>query len=146
MRNRPLFPLTRMAGAHWGMARTVTLPHPHLIWLRSAATLLISAVIGQAGFAAAAIGRDKSYFLFHAIGAGVTLTLGIASAICYTVLRRTAGPVLLWLAWATAAAIIVQFVLGKLEIADAHIFLGVLIAMLATALTSWTYRHPAPAE
>lgn len=128
------------------MARTSTLPHPHLIWLRSAATLLISAVIAQAGFAAAAIGRDKSYFVFHSINAGVTLTLGIACAICFTVLRRTAGPVLLWLAWATGVAIIVQFVLGMLEIADLHVFLGVLIAMLATALTSWAYRHPAPAD
>ncbi len=128
------------------MARTLTLPHPHLIWLRTAATLLISAVIAQAGFAAAFIGRDKSYFPYHAIGAGVTLTLAIGCAICFTVLRTTAGPVLLWLVWTTAAAIVVQFVLGKLEIADVHVFLGVLIAMLATALTSWTYRHHAPAE
>ena len=86
------------------MTARVELPHPHLIWLRSAATLVISAVIGQAGFAAAAIGRrDKSYFFFHAIGAGLTLTLAIGCAICFTVLRRTAGRVLLWLAWATAA-------------------------------------------
>mgnify|MGYP003488172622 CR=1 FL=1 len=127
------------------MAGNLTLPHPHLIALRSAATLLISAVIGQAGFAAAAIGRDKSFFAFHVIGSGVTLTLAIACAVCFTVLRRTAGPVLLWLAWSTAAAIVLQFVLGKLEVADVHIFLGVLIAMLATALPSWTYRHPAPA-
>jgi hypothetical protein len=127
------------------MTARVELPHPHLIWLRSAATLVISAVIGQAGFAAAAIGRrDKSYFFFHAIGAGLTLTLAIGCAICFTVLRRTAGRVLLWLAWATAAAVVVQFGLGKLEIADWHIFLGVLIAMLTTALTSWTYRRPPP--
>jgi len=126
------------------MAALSKLPHPHLIVLRTAATLVISAVLAQAGFAAAALGRDKSYFAAHAIGAAVTLTLGIASAICYTVLRRTAGPVLLWLAWATAGALVVQFTLGKLEVADVHIFLGVLIAMLATALTSWTYRLPAP--
>lgn len=129
------------------MAARVELPHPHLIWLRSAVTLLISAVIGQAGFAAAAIGkRDKGYLVFHAIGAGVTITLAIACAICFTVLRRTAGRVLLWLAWLTAAAIVVQFTLGKLEIADVHIFLGVLIAMLTTAVTSWTYRRPPPTE
>jgi branched-subunit amino acid ABC-type transport system permease component len=70
--------------------------------------------------------------------------LAIGCAICFTVLRRTAGRVLLWLAWATAAAVVVQFTLGKLEIADWHIFLGVLIAMLTTALTSWTYRRPPP--
>ena len=46
----------------------------------------------------------------------------------------------------TAAAIVVQFTLGKLEIADVHIFLGVLIAMLTTAVTSWTYRRPPPTE
>jgi len=126
------------------MAAPSNLPHPHLIVLRTAATLVISAVLAQAGFAAAAIGRDKSYFAAHVIGAGVTLTLGIATAICFTVLRRTAGPVLLWLAWATAGALVVQFTLGKLAVADVHIFLGVLIAMLATALTSWTYRLAAP--
>jgi len=126
------------------MAAPSKLPHPHLILLRTAATLVISAVLAQAGFAAAALGRDKSYFAAHVIGAGVTLTLGIATAICYTVLWRTAGPVLLWLAWATAGALVVQFTLGKLEVADVHIFLGVIIAMLATALTSWTYRLPAP--
>ncbi len=128
------------------MAANLTLPHPHLIVLRSAATLLICAVIGQAGFAAAAIGRDKSWFAFHAIGAWLTLVLAIGCAVCFIVLRRTAGPVLLWLAVALAAAITVQFTLGRLEIADLHIFLGVLIAMLATALTSWTYRRPMPAE
>lgn len=126
------------------MASNLTLPHPHLIVLRTAATLVISAVIGQAGFAAAAIGREKSWFLFHAIGAWLTLALAIGCALCFTVLRRTAGRVLLWLAWAQAAAITVQFTLGRLEIADVHIFLGVLIAMLATALTSWTYRRAAP--
>ena len=125
---------------------SVTLPHPHLIALRTAATLVISAVIGQAGFAAAALGREKSWFLFHAIGAWLTLILAFGCAICFTVLRRTAGPVLLWLAWSLAAVVTVQFTLGKLEIADVHIFLGVLIAMLATALTSWTYRLPAPVE
>ena len=128
------------------MAGTLALPHPHLIVLRSAVTLLISAVISQAGFAAAFLGRDKGYLAYHAIGAGVALALGIACAICFTVLRRTAGTVLLALAWVTAAAIVVQFTLGMLEVEDAHIFLGVLIAMLTTALTSWTYRHPAPAD
>lgn len=126
------------------MAARVALPHPHLIALRTAATLVISAVIGQAGFAAAALGREKSWFLFHAINAWLTLILAFGCAICFTVLRRTAGRVLLWLAWSLAAAVTVQFTLGKLEIADVHIFLGVLIAMLATALTSWTYRLPAP--
>lgn len=126
------------------MLANVTLPHPHLIALRSAATLVISAVLGQAGFAAAAIGREKSWFAWHVAGSWVTLVLAIGCAVCYTALRRTAGTVLLGLAWATAAAIVVQFTLGRLEIADVHIFLGVLVAMLATALTSWTYRHPAP--
>src|SRR6476619_5882150 len=128
------------------MAVDLTLPHPHLIVLRTAATLVISAVIAQAGFAAAAIGRDKSWLAFHAIGAWLALVLAIGCAVCFIVLRATAGPVLMWLAVALAAAITVQFSLGRLGIADAHIFLGVLIAMLATALTSWTYRHPMPGE
>lgn len=128
------------------MANARSLPHPHLIVLRTAATLVLSAVIAQAGFAAAALGGDRSYFAFHAGNAYVTMTLTIGAAVAYTVLRRTAGPVLLSLAWAMVAAVVVQAVLGRLGIADFHIFFGVLTAMLATALTSWTYRHPAPSD
>lgn len=121
------------------------MPHPHLIILRTVATLLLSAVIAQAGFAAAGIARDQAYLGLHAIGAWVTLILAVGCGVVYTALRRTAGTLLVALAWAMAGLVTVQFTLGRLQIADVHIFTGVLTAMLATALTSWTYRHPMPA-
>lgn len=125
-----------------------TLPHPHLITLRLAATVLLSAVIGQAGWAAAMLGGEPRYARFHEVGAWVTLAVAVLTAVVYVVLRRSAGPVNLWLAVGLAVAVSAQFGLGETGQRGLHIFSGVLIAMLATALTSWTYRHqlPAPAE
>ena len=120
------------------------LPHPHLIALRLAATVLLSAVIGQAGWAAAMLGGESRYAPFHQVGAWVTLAVAVLSAVTYVVLRRSAGPVNLWLAVGLTAAIAVQIGLGETGQRSLHIFSGVLIAMLATALTSWTYRHKMP--
>ncbi|QFG67378.1 hypothetical protein [Ornithinimicrobium pratense] len=121
-----------------------TLPHPHLIALRLAATVLLSAVIGQAGWAAAMLGGESRYARFHEVGAWVTLTVAVLSALTYVLLRRSAGPVNLWLAVGLTVAIAVQISLGETGQRALHIFVGVLIAMLATALTSWTYRHKMP--
>jgi hypothetical protein len=38
----------------------------------------------------------------------------------------------------------VQYALGQSGDRALHIFVGVLLAMLGTALTSWTYRHAMP--
>lgn len=123
---------------------TPTLPHPHLIVLRVAATVLLSAVIAQAGWAAAWLGGDARYARFHDLGAWVTLAVAVLCVLTYVVLRRSAGPVNLWLAVGLAVAIVVQIGLGEAGRTDVHIFGGVLVAMLATALTSWTYRHRMP--
>lgn len=45
------------------------------------------------------------------------------------------------LALLLAAVSVAQYALGEMELLGLHIFLGVLIAMVATALTSWTFRH-----
>ncbi|WP_131103188.1 hypothetical protein [Ornithinimicrobium sufpigmenti] len=121
-----------------------SLPHPHLIALRLAATVLLSAVIGQAGWAAAMLGGESRYAAFHQAGAWVTLAVAVLSAVTYVVLRRSAGPINLWLALGLTVAIAVQIGLGQTGQRAVHIFSGVLIAMLATALTSWTYRHKMP--
>ncbi|AXH96822.1 hypothetical protein [Ornithinimicrobium avium] len=121
------------------------LPHPHLLTLRLAATLLLSAVVGQAGWAAAVLGGEPGYARFHEVGAWVTLGLSLLCALVYVVLRRSAGPVNLWLAVGLAVAVSVQFGLGQAGQRALHIFGGVLVAMVATALTSWTYRHQLPA-
>ena len=126
-------PLPGLAGAQ--------LPHPHLIVLRSLATLVLSAVVAQAGWAAAFLGGQGQFTGYHRWGAWVTLTIVVGSALGYAVLRRSAGPVNTTLAVLVALAVVAQVVLGRLGVTSPHIFLGVLIAMLATALTSWTYRH-----
>ena len=118
-----------------GMPLPASLPHPHLIVLRSAATLVLSAVVAQSGWAAAFIGGRSRYLALHEVGAWVTLVVVLAAVAVYLVLAAALG-----------VAVVVQAALGFSRIVDVHVFLGVLIAMLATALTSWTYRHSLPEE
>lgn len=123
------------------------MPHPHLVVLRSAATVVISCVVAQAGFAAAILNGELERLRNHEVGAWVTLVSTLAAAAIYLVLRRSAGTVNVTLAVVLAVAVSVQFTLGRRDDVLAwHIFLGILIAMLATALTSWTYRHAMPDE
>lgn len=109
--------------------------------LRTLVTLQLSAIIGQAGWAAAALGGEERYWRFHEIGSWVTGVISLVSMAAYVVLKRSAGTVNLALAILLGLAVGVQFLLGENALVAEHIFLGVLIAMLATALTSWTYRH-----
>lgn len=121
------------------------MPHPHLIVLRSAATVVISCVVAQAGFAAAILNGEHERHRNHQVGAWVTLVSTLAAAVLYLVLRRSAGAVNVSLAVVLAVVVSVQFALGQgYDVLAWHIFLGILIAMLATALTSWTYRHRMP--
>ncbi|MDO5628344.1 MAG: hypothetical protein Q4G43_08500 [Mobilicoccus sp.] len=117
------------------------MPHPALIVLRTMATLVLSAVIGQAGWAAAALGGETRYWAFHSLGALVTLAVCVVTAIVYVGMRKVAGVVNTVLAVLVALVVGAQYALGEAGHMAEHIFLGVLIAMLATALTSWTYRH-----
>ena len=109
--------------------------------LRSVATVLISAIIAQAGWAAAALGGEPHYWRNHAVGAPITLGLCVAAAVVYVVMRRSAGRVNVALAVGLALAVAAQYGLGEVHVIGWHVFLGTLIAMLVTALTSWTYRH-----
>lgn len=122
------------------------MPHPHLIILRSVVTIALSCLIGQAGWAAALLGGEAGYRLHHQVGAWVTLAVCVAGAVVYVVLRRSAGPVNVALAVALAVAAGAQYALGEAASTSAHIFVGVLLVMLGTALTSWTYRHTMPIE
>lgn len=117
------------------------LPSPPMMVLRCVATLEISAVIAQVGWAAASLGGQERYEAFHAVGALVTIAICVVGALVYVVLRRHAGPVNVTLAVALAALLGVQYLLGESHAVSLHIFFGVLLAMLVTALTSWTYRH-----
>lgn len=122
------------------------MPHPHLIILRTVATVVISCIIGQAGWAAAFIGGAGNYLPHHQVTAVVTVVVSVLSAVVYLLLRRSAGPVNVALAVALAVGVVAQYVLGETGMASLHIFWGVLLVMLGTALTSWTYRHQMPAE
>lgn len=119
------------------------MPPLPLIVLRSVVTVVLSALIGQAGWAAAFIGGGD-YRTHHRVGAWVTLGLCIAAAVVYVAIKRVAGPVNVTLAVLLAVAASVQFALGQSGQTSVHIFLGVLLVMLGTALTSWTYRHVLP--
>lgn len=131
---------------HSGGMALPAMPHPHLIAIRSAATVVLSCVIAQAGFAAAVLDGDLERVRSHQVGAWVTLAAALAAAVVYLVLRASAGLVNVVLAVLLALAVAGQFGLGRTGVRAWHIFLGVLVAMLATALTSWTYRHHMPAE
>lgn len=122
------------------------MPHPHLIVLRTVATVIISCIIGQAGWAAAFIGGSEEYYPYHRVGALVTVVICVLGAVVYLVLRRSAGLVNVVLAVALAVGVVVQYALGNAGMVSVHIFWGVLLVMLGTALTSWTYRHTMPAE
>ncbi len=122
------------------------MPHPHLIILRTVATVIISCIIGQAGWAAAFIGGSGNYRPHHEVTAVVTVLASLLGAVVYLLLRRSAGPVNVGLAVALAVGVVVQYALGETGMASLHIFWGVLLVMLGTALTSWTYRHQMPAQ
>ncbi|MFV0460585.1 MAG: hypothetical protein ACK5MT_17655 [Actinomycetales bacterium] len=118
--------------------------HPHLIVLRTAATVVLSCLIGQAGFAAAGLGRNPAWFGWHETGAVVTVCACLVSLVLYLLLRRIGGSVLMGLAVATTVMVLVQVGFAEAGWKDVHIFWGVLTVMVGTALTSWTYRHPPP--
>lgn len=118
-----------------------SLPPAPLIVLRCVATVELSALIAQAGWAAAFLGGSRQFRPVHELGGLLTLVLCAAGAVAYVVLRRAAGAVNVGLAVALAALVGVQYLLAQAQATAAHIFLGVLIAMIGTALTSWTYRH-----
>ena len=120
------------------------MPPTPLIVLRSVATVVLSALIGQAGWAAAFLGGDDGYRRYHQVGAWATLAVCVAAAVVYLAMRRAAGTVNVVLAVSVAAAASVQYALGEAGATSVHIFLGVLLVMLGTALTSWTYRHQLP--
>lgn len=122
------------------------LPHPHLIALRTAATIVLSCLVAQAGWAAAFLGGDTGYRAHHRVGAAVTVAVCVLAAGVYVVLRRSAGRVNVALAVLVAVGAGVQYALGEAGVTAQHIFIGVLLGMLGTALTSWTYRHTLPAN
>lgn len=116
---------------------------PLLLALQVGATILMSLAIGQAGLAAAFIsaGGSESLVAAHAINAWLVAAVTIALVILAVLYRRAGGPRWPLLAVAIVAVVeVAQIVLGRLGIAGAHIFLGVLFVTMATLLTSYLFR------
>lgn len=114
---------------------------PLLIAIQTEATLLMSLAIGQAGLAAAFItGRDalKKVHEINAFVVGTLVVITLLTAIAY---RRTGGP--RWPVGVSALLVVLtaaQITLGLIEVAGAHIFVGVLYVVSVTLFTSYLFR------
>ncbi len=103
---------------------------------------MIALAIGQAGLASGMLTRAPALNEFHGIVGFITLAVCVLTAVLGAIYVRDGGP--RWVLGLTAATAIVaaaQVGLGEAEVKDAHMFLGTLFAMLATALVSWVFRH-----
>jgi hypothetical protein len=114
---------------------------PLLIALQVGATILMSLAIGQAGLAAGFLSGTPGLKVVHGINAYALVTVTVGLLIMAVLYQRSGGPRWPLLAIGIIAVVeIVQVVLGRLEVAGAHIFLGVLFVVLATLLTSYLFR------
>lgn len=114
---------------------------PLLIAIQTEATLLMSLAIGQAGLAAAFItGRDalKEVHEVNAFVVGTLVVVTLVTAIAY---RRSGGPRWPVLVSALLVALTAaQIAMGLVEVAGAHIFVGVLYVVSVTLFTSYLFR------
>lgn len=112
-----------------------------LILLQTAATVVMSLAIGQAGLAAAFLTGHRALKQVHAVNGFLIVALTVACLVCAVLYQRNGGP-----RWPAAAAILLllvevaQIVLGESDVAGAHIFLGVLFVTSATLYTSYLFR------
>ena len=109
--------------------------------IQTGATVLMSLAIGQAGLAAAFLTGHRALKEVHAINGLLLVAVTVATLIGTVLHQRQGGPrwpVLaagLLLAWEA-----MQITLGELDVAGAHIFLGVIFVVLATLFTSYLFR------
>lgn len=113
-----------------------------LTLVRAGATVVIGLAVNQAGLASGYLGGVRSLKEFHEIFGFVTLagTL-IATVLAWRYVRDGGPRWMVWLAGSTALLATTQIGLAEAKVKGLHIFVGVLFAMLATAFTSWAYRH-----
>jgi CHASE2 domain-containing sensor protein len=114
---------------------------PLLVLLQTAATVLMSLAIGQAGLAAAFMTGHRSLKQVHEVNGFLLVAVTVATLVAAVLYQRSGGP--RWPVAATVLLIVVealQITLGEVEAAGAHIFLGVLFVAAATLLTSYLFR------
>ncbi len=103
---------------------------------------MIALAIGQAGLASGMLTRAPGLKELHGVVGFITLAVCVVTAVLGAIYVRDGGPRwVLGLCGATAVVAAAQVGLGEAEVKDAHMFLGTLFAMLATALVSWVFRH-----
>jgi len=114
---------------------------PLLILVQTAATVLMSLAIGQAGLAAAFLTGSRSLKEWHEFNGFLLAAVTVLTLVAAVLYQRGGGP-----RWPVAAAVLlvlveaVQITLGEAGAAGAHIFLGVLFVAAATLYTSYLFR------
>lgn len=109
--------------------------------LRVGATILMSLAIAQAGLAAGFLGGTANLKAVHGVNAYLLTAVTIGLLVLAVLYQRSGGPRWPLLAVGLVAVVeVVQIVLGRLEVAGTHIFLGVLFVVMATLLTSYLFR------
>lgn len=109
--------------------------------VQTEATVLMSLAIGQAGLAAAFLTGQKPLKEVHAINGLLLVVVTVATLVGAVLYQRQGGP-----RWPVAAAVLLivvealQITLGELDLAGAHIFLGVLFVAASTLYTSYLFR------
>jgi hypothetical protein len=112
-----------------------------LVVLQTEATVLMSLAIGQAGLAAAFLTGHKPLKEVHELNGFLLVAVTLLTLVGALLYQRQGGP-----RWPVAAAVLLlvvealQIVLGELDVAGAHIFLGVLFVAAATLYTSYLFR------
>jgi uncharacterized membrane protein YfcA len=112
-----------------------------LVLLQTEATALMSLAIGQAGLASGFLTGHGDLKPIHAVNALVLVALTVGTIVTAVAYQRQGGP-----RWPAAAALVllllegVQITLARLDVAGAHIFIGVLFVVSATLYTSYLFR------
>jgi hypothetical protein len=128
--------LGRMASDHPPARRP-----PLLVLVQTAATLLMSLAIGQAGLAAAFMTGQSSLKQVHAVNGFLLAAVTVATLVCAVLYQRRGGP--RWMVAAAALLLLleaIQITLGETGGTGAHIFLGVLLVTATTLYTSYLFR------
>ena len=112
-----------------------------LVVVQTGATLLMSLAIGQAGLAAAFMTGHRALKEVHALNGLLLAAVTVATLVATILYQREGGP--RWPVLAAGLLLVweaVQITLGELDVAGAHIFLGVLFVVVATLFTSYLFR------
>ena len=112
-----------------------------LVAIQTGATVLMSLAIGQAGLAAAFLTGHRQLKEVHALNGILLVAVTVATLVGAVLYQRQGGP--RWPVLAAGLLLVweaVQITLGELDVAGAHIFLGVLFVVLATLYTSYLFR------